>query len=154
MQWESDREKPTGNCKVISWRISKRQSDCSKCHLCRWLLVRGRKCLKSFKKGRWAGNGVESWSFHSKRITFTVGDPPSALSTDDISVNVAVMKCFPKKNLLALTIGELNFAKKQRGKKPVRHQNIIPSELTRRNCVLKVAEIWRDSEVALIWLGR
>ena len=66
-----------------------------------------------------------------KGITFTGGDPPSALSTDDSSVNVAGMKWFPKKDLIALGIGELNFAKKQCGKKPVQHQNIIPSKLTR-----------------------
>ena len=31
-----------------------------------------------------------------KGITFTGGDPPSVLSTEDSSVNVAGMKCFPK----------------------------------------------------------
>ena len=76
----------------------------------------------------------------SKGIKFTGGDPPSALSRDDSSVNVPKMKWFPKKDLLA--IGELNFAKEQRRKKPVQCQNIIPSRLTRRNCVSKVAEIF------------
>ena len=50
--------------------------------------------------------------FTLKEITFTEGDPPSATSTDDSSVNVAGMKWFPKEDLLALAIGELNFAKK------------------------------------------
>ena len=59
--------------------------------------------------------------FTVKGITFTGGDPPKALSTDDSSVNVAGMKWFPKKDLIALGIGELNFAKKQCGKKPVQH---------------------------------
>ena len=81
-------------------------------------------------------------SFTLKGTPFTGGDSPSALSTDGSSVNVAGMKWFPNKDLLALDMGELNFAKKQRGKKPVRHQNIIPSKLTRRNCVSKVAEIF------------
>ena len=80
--------------------------------------------------------------FTLKGITFTGGDPTSSLSTDDSSVNVPGMKWFPNKDLLALDMGELNFAKKQRGKKPVRHQNIIPSKLTRRNCVSKVDEIF------------
>ena len=71
-----------------------------------------------------------------KGITLTGSDPPSALSTDDSSVNVAEMKWFPKKDLLALDIGELNFAK------PVQYQNIIPSKFTRRNYVSKVAEIF------------
>ena len=55
--------------------------------------------------------------FTLKGITFTGGDPTSSLSTDDSSVNVAGMKWFPNKDLLALDMGELNFAKKQRGKK-------------------------------------
>ena len=80
--------------------------------------------------------------FTLKGITFTGGDPTSALSTDDSSVNVAEMKWFPKKDLLAFDIGELNFAKKQRGKKPLQHQNIIPSKMTRRNCISKVAQIF------------
>ena len=74
--------------------------------------------------------------FFLKGITLTGGDPPSALSTDDSSVNVAEMKWFPKKDLLTLDVGELNFAK------PVQHQNIIPSKFTRRNYVSKVAEIF------------
>ena len=52
------------------------------------------------------------------------------------------MKWFPKEDLLALDIGELNFAKKQCGKKPVQHQNIIPTKLARQNCVSKLAEIF------------
>ena len=80
--------------------------------------------------------------FTLKGITFTGGDPPSALSTDSSSVNVAEMKWFPKEDRLALNIGELNFAKKQRGKKSVQHQNIIPSKWTSRNCASKVAEIF------------
>ena len=43
-------------------------------------------------------------SFILKGITFTGGDPPSALSTDDSSVNVAGMKWFPTEDLLALTL--------------------------------------------------
>ena len=58
-------------------------------------------------------------SFTLKGITFTGGDPPSALSTDDSSVNVAGMKWFPKEDLLALDISEISIAKKKRGKKPI-----------------------------------
>ena len=43
-------------------------------------------------------------SFILKGITFTGGDPPSALSTDDSSVNVAGMKWFPTEDLLVLTL--------------------------------------------------
>ena len=64
-------------------------------------------------------------SFTLKGILVTGGYSSSALSTDSSSVNVAGMKWFPNKDLLALDIGELNFAKKQRRKNPVQHQNII-----------------------------
>ena len=69
--------------------------------------------------------------FTLKGITFTEGDPPSVLSIDDSSDNPAGMKWFPKKDLSALDIGKLNFAKMQRGKKAVQNQNITPSKLTR-----------------------
>ena len=55
----------------------------------------------------------------------------SPASTEIPGVNVAGMKWLPKKDLLALGIVELNFAKKQCRKIPVQHQNIIPSILAR-----------------------
>ena len=54
--------------------------------------------------------------------------------------NVAGMKWFPNEGMVSLDIGELNFSKKQRGKKPVHGRNTIPFNLTRRQCVSKVAE--------------
>ena len=50
--------------------------------------------------------------FTPEGITFTGSDPPSAPSGDDSSLNVAGMKWFPKKELLAPEIGELFFTKK------------------------------------------
>ena len=80
--------------------------------------------------------------FTLKGIIFTEGDPPSALSTYDSSIIVVGMKWFPKEDLLAFDIGELNFSEKQRRTNPVQHQNIIPSKLARQNCVSKVSEIF------------
>ena len=80
--------------------------------------------------------------FTLEGIIFTEGDPPSALSTYDSSIIVVGMKWFPKEDLLAFDIGELNFSEKQRRKNPVQHQNIIPSKLARQNCVSKVSEIF------------
>ena len=75
---------------------------------------------KNFEKALQSADELElvlnHGGFTLKGITFTEGDRPSALSTDDSSVNVAGMKWFPKEDLLALHIGELNFAKKQCGK--------------------------------------
>ena len=58
-------------------------------------------------------------SFSLKGVTFSKRDFPSNLSTVDCSVKMAGMKCFLKDDLVSLDIGELKFAKKQRGKKPV-----------------------------------
>ena len=79
--------------------------------------------------------------FSLKGVTFSGTDPPSKLSKDDSSINVAGMKWLPKDDVVSLDIGELNFAKKQEKKKPNKNQNIIPLRLARRHCVSKVAEI-------------
>ena len=50
--------------------------------------------------------------FSLKGVTFSKIDPPSNLSADDCSVKVARLKWFPKKGLVSLEVGELNFAKK------------------------------------------
>ena len=80
--------------------------------------------------------------FSLKGVTFSGTDPPSKLSKDESSINVAGMKWLPKDDVVSLDISELNFAKKQRGKKPIKSQNIIPQHLTRRHCVSKVAEVF------------
>ena len=52
------------------------------------------------------------------------------------------MKWYSKEDKIFLNIGELNFAKKLRGKKPSSSINKIPEKLTRMHCVAKVAEIF------------
>ena len=85
---------------------------------------------------------VLNWgSFSLKGVTFSKRDFPSNLSTVDCSVKMAGMKCFLKDDLVSLDIGELKFAKKQRGKKPVQGRNMTPFNVTRRR-VSKVAEIF------------
>ena len=59
-----------------------------------------------------------------------------------VSISVGGMKWYPKADRLSLSISDLNFAKKQRGKKPTNASNIIPTNLTRRHCASKVAEIF------------
>ena len=77
-----------------------------------------------------------------KGITFSNHDPPESLTDDGISIGVAGMKWYSKEDKISLNIGELNFAKKLRGKKPSSSINQIPEKLTRRHCVAKVAEIF------------
>ena len=75
-------------------------------------------------------------------ITFSNQDPPESLSDDDESINVAGMKWFPKDDIISLDIKDMNFSKKIRVRKPTTTNNIIPSKLTRRDCVSKVWEVF------------
>ena len=52
------------------------------------------------------------------------------------------MKCFPESDLLALDTSELNFGRKERGRKSNELLDKIPETLTRRQCVGKVAEVF------------
>ena len=80
--------------------------------------------------------------FKLKGVSFSGEEPLESLTDDGETIHVAGMKWFPKDDLMALNIGDLNFAKKQRGKKPTNTANIIPKKLTRRHCASKVAEIF------------
>jgi len=80
--------------------------------------------------------------FKLKGVSFAGEDPPSSLSNDGEIIHVAGMKWYPKHDLLSINIEELNFSKKQRGKKPESGTNAIPIKLTRRHCASKVAEVF------------
>lgn len=80
--------------------------------------------------------------FQSKGVVFSGEEPPSSLSEDNETIFVAEMKWFVTEDMLSLNFGELNFARKNCGKKPSHLQNIIPKELTRRHCASKVAELF------------
>ena len=85
---------------------------------------------------------VNRGGYKLKGITFSGEDPKDNLSDDGKSLIVAGLKWFPKNDLISLNIGELNFAKRQRGKKPPAKDNSIPERLTRRHCASKVGEIY------------
>ena len=70
--------------------------------------------------------------FQLKGIVISGEDPPDTMSDDGISVFVAGMKWWPKEDQLSLNIPQMNFSKKQRGKKSNSQTNIIPEKLTRR----------------------
>ena len=81
--------------------------------------------------------------FSLKGVSFSGKDPPECLSDDGVSINVAGMRWYTKEDVLSLEIGELNFEKKHRGRKPANtSSNSIPVKLTRRHCVSKVAELF------------
>ena len=69
-------------------------------------------------------------------------DPPEHLSSDLKSVSVAGLKWFPKKDILKFNISQLNFAKKERGRKQIEKAGIMPDVLTLRDCVSRTSEIF------------
>ena len=80
--------------------------------------------------------------FTVKGFTLSKLDPPEHLSNDGKSVIVGGLQWYPKDDLISINIGELNFGKKNRGRKSESMRGIIPDKITRRDCAGKVAEIW------------
>ena len=80
--------------------------------------------------------------FSLKGVAFSGKKPPETLSEDGVSIIVAGLKWFTEEDTISSNLGEMIFAKKQRGKKPKNITNGIPEKLTRRQCVSKVAEVF------------
>ena len=72
--------------------------------------------------------------FTLKGFAMSGEEPPETLSTDNESVLVGGLRCFPK--------GELNFNKKIRGNKSGQNIGAIPEKLTLRDCVGKASEVF------------
>ena len=77
-----------------------------------------------------------------KGFTFSGRDPPEHLSNGGESIMVGGLKWFPKDDFISLNIPEINFSKKNRGKKAKEMIGKIPEKITRRDCVSKVAEVY------------
>ncbi|XP_066930848.1 uncharacterized protein [Clytia hemisphaerica] len=80
---------------------------------------------------------VNRGGFSLKGITFSHQKPKPDMTSDGESIGVAGMKWYPEEDVVSLDVSELNFAKKVRGKKPVKINN-VPTKLTRRHCVSKL----------------
>ena len=85
---------------------------------------------------------LEMGGFTPKGFIFSGNNPPDQLSKDGLSVTVGGLKWFPKGDFISINIGDLNFAKKNRGRKLNSKSGIIPDNLTKRDCVGKVGEIF------------
>ena len=64
------------------------------------------------------------------------------MSDDGENINVAENKCSPKDDVISLDIKDMNLANKIRGRKPTTINNIIPSKLTRGDCVSNICEVF------------
>ena len=83
---------------------------------------------------------LEKGGFTLKGFTFSGQDPEEELSADGQSVMVGGLKWYPKGDYLMLNIGELNFARKVRGRK-MENKNTT-NDLTMRDCVRIAAEVF------------
>ena len=79
--------------------------------------------------------------FCLKGFTFAGSKPLKELSEDGESIHVAGMKWFSEPDLLKLDISPLDFTKRIRGKR-FDPSHKIPSDLTRRQCLSKVSEVF------------
>ena len=84
---------------------------------------------------------VNHGGFTLKGFTFSGQNPHQSLSADGQSVSVAGLKWYPLPDEISLDVQDLNFAKKSRGRKPTL-VSFVPKDLTRRQCVAKVAELY------------
>ena len=67
-----------------------------------------------------------------KGFTISGSKPSEHPSSDLESVVVAGLKSFPKGDFIKMNTSEINFAKKERGRKPLHKKGCIPDKLTKR----------------------
>ena len=81
--------------------------------------------------------------FDLKSFTFSGRPPDPDLSKDGESIGVLGSKWFSEADELQLNINELNFSRKQFGKKDTSRKSYeIPKKLVRRQCASKVGEVF------------
>jgi len=75
-------------------------------------------------------------------FTFSGKDPLEKHSSDGESISVGGLIWHPKSDTVSIDVPPLNFAKKQRGKKPINEVGVVPEKLTRRQCISKGSELF------------
>ena len=79
--------------------------------------------------------------FNLKGFTFSGAKPLKQLSDDGESIHVAGLKWYSEKDFLKLDVSPVNFSQRLRGKQ-ITSSNEIPNNLTRRQCLSKVSEVF------------
>ena len=88
-------------------------------------------------------SSLNGGGFKIKGFTFSGSPPASNLSNDGKTIKILGIVWDPEQDLLSLDIDELNFSKKQRGKKSNSEEaKKIPPILTHSICLSKVSEIF------------
>ena len=84
---------------------------------------------------------LKTGGFGLKSITCSGEDPDESVSSDGKSIMVFGLRWFPKGDFFMVNIDAHNFSRKVRGRKSVLGKG-IPDDLTMKDCVTKVAEIF------------
>ena len=84
---------------------------------------------------------VNRGGFTLKGTTTSGRDPDPTLTKDGVSILVAGHTWYSKEDTFALNVKDLNFARKRRGRRSEKIDE-VPTNLTRRQCTSKVAEIF------------
>ena len=87
-------------------------------------------------------SALATTGFDIKGLTLSGELPPEHLSQDGVSVTVGGFKWFPLEDDVSLNISELNFGKRYRGRRSLAEIGKIPDDLSKLDCVSKVAEIF------------
>ena len=85
---------------------------------------------------------VTKGGFSVKGVTISGNDPPEHLTEDGKSVTVLGLRWFPKGDFFTLNIADLNFTRKERGRKASVKVGQIPDNLTLRDCVSRTSEVF------------
>ena len=85
---------------------------------------------------------LNNGTFSLKGVAMMGKPPPSKMSLDGVHVGVGGAKWDPENDLISLDIQEVNFAKKNRGKKNAESVGIVPDKLTRKHCASRTGEIF------------
>ena len=84
---------------------------------------------------------LEKGGFTLKGFSCSGKDPDVKLSADNKSISVGGLKWYPKDDVIMFNFGDLNFSRKIRGRKSNSGLG-IPKDLTMRDCVEKLAELF------------
>ena len=80
--------------------------------------------------------------FSLKGFTISGSDPPEHLTSDGKSIHLLGLKWFPKGDFYQLNVGERNFARKVRGRKPSKIVGNIPENLSLSDCISRSSEVF------------
>ena len=107
----------------------------------------GTRTIDVFGDGQF--EGLETVGFTLKGFMFSGRMPDGKISGNGKSIHVRGLKWFSKKDELCASMNDLSFAERIRGRKDEVSKRVIPKDLTKRDCISKVAECFSPTGILL-----